>query len=79
MAKKKFIEAVDVGTTKVAAIAGTRDLDGHIDVLGFGQAASNGVKRGSVFNIMEAAESVRKLLKKLKSQWASELKRYMST
>ena len=59
MAKSKFIAAVDVGTTKVVAVVATRGTDGNIEVLGFGQAASRGVKRGSVFNVMEAAESVK--------------------
>ena len=71
---KKFIAAVDIGTTKVAAIVATRDSEGNVEVLGFGQAATKGVKRGSVFNVMEAAESVKKAVRKAEEASGQRIK-----
>jgi len=53
-----IVTAVDIGTTKVVAIAGRKNKNGKIEVIGMGQAISTGVKRGSVLNIEETANAV---------------------
>ena len=55
---EKIIAAVDVGTTKIAVIVGRRNEDGKVEVLGFGQAKSQGVKRGIILNIAEASSAI---------------------
>ncbi|MBK5202612.1 MAG: cell division protein FtsA [Prolixibacteraceae bacterium] len=55
----KIVAAIDVGTTKIVAVAGEKREDGTIEILGYGKACARGIKRGVVFNIREAGESVR--------------------
>ena len=46
-----IIVGLDIGTTKIAAIAGRKNEHGKLEILGFGKAPSNGVKHGQVLNI----------------------------
>jgi cell division protein FtsA len=56
---EEIIAGLDIGTTKVAAIVGRKDSDGHIDVLGFAHAPSKGMRRGIVINIPETVNSIK--------------------
>ncbi len=44
--EQPIIVGLDIGTTKIAAIAGRKTEYGKLDILGFGRANSNGVKHG---------------------------------
>src|SRR5690348_6204958 len=46
-----IIVGLDIGTTKIAAIAGRKNELGKLEILGFGRANSNGVQHGQVLNI----------------------------
>ena len=46
-----IIVGLDIGTTKIAAIAGRKNEYGKLEILGFGRANSNGVQHGQVLNI----------------------------
>lgn len=59
----KYITAIDIGTTKIVAIAGKRTIDDKIEVLGIGQAPSNGVKRGVVANIEETSKAIQEAVR----------------
>ncbi len=50
--------ALDIGTTKVCAIAGRRNQHGKLEVLGFGKVASEGVLRGVVSNIEKTVNAI---------------------
>jgi cell division protein FtsA len=54
----EVIVALDIGTTKICAIAGRRDKHGKIEVLGFGKVASEGVLRGVVSNIEKTVKAI---------------------
>ena len=41
-----IIVGLDIGTTKIAAIAGRKNEFGKLEILGFGRANSNGVQHG---------------------------------
>jgi cell division protein FtsA len=56
---------IDVGTSKLAAIAGRKNEDDKMEVLGTAKVAARGIKRGVVLNIDEAAASVGQLLGEL--------------
>ncbi|MEQ8702334.1 MAG: cell division protein FtsA [Phaeodactylibacter sp.] len=56
--KSEIIVALDIGTTKICAIAGRRDQHGKIEVLGFGKVASEGVLRGVVSNIEKTVKAI---------------------
>lgn len=47
-----IIVGLDIGTTKIAAIAGRKNEFGKLEILGFGRANSNGVQHGQVLNIL---------------------------
>ncbi|MEE2900725.1 MAG: cell division protein FtsA [Myxococcota bacterium] len=59
MAKKdNIVVGLDIGTTKVCAIVGEVSDDG-IDIIGFGSAPSEGLRKGVVVNIAATVESIR--------------------
>ena len=53
---------LDIGTTKIAAIAGRKNEFGKLEILGFGRANSNGVKHGQVLNIDETIKAIKMAL-----------------
>jgi cell division protein FtsA len=57
-----IIVGLDIGTTKIAAIAGRKNEYGKLEILGFGRANSNGVKHGQVLNIDETIKAIRMAL-----------------
>jgi cell division protein FtsA len=59
-----IIVGLDIGTTKIAAIAGRKDEHGKLEILGFGRANSNGVQTGQVLNIDLTVEAINKALAK---------------
>lgn len=54
----KIVVALDIGTTKICAIAGRRDQHGKLEVLGIGKVASEGVLRGVVSNIEKTVNAI---------------------
>ncbi|MBK9330375.1 MAG: cell division protein FtsA [Sphingobacteriales bacterium] len=52
--------AIDIGTSKVAALVGRRNQFGKIEILGIGNCPSFGVQRGVVINIAKTVESIKK-------------------
>lgn len=58
MEQQPIIVGLDIGTTKVVAIAGRKNKFGKLEVLGFGQAESNGVSHGVVQNIEQCIGSI---------------------
>src|SRR4028118_172002 len=57
--EQPIIVGLDIGTTKIAVIAGRKNEFGKLEILGFGRANSNGVKHGQVLNIDETIKSIR--------------------
>ena len=60
--EQPIIVGLDIGTTKIAAIAGRKNEYGKLEVLGFGRANSNGVKHGQVLNIDETIKAIKMAL-----------------
>lgn len=52
------IVGLDIGTTKIAAIAGRKNEFGKLEILGFGKSDSSGVNHGMVLNIDECIRSI---------------------
>ncbi len=57
-----IIVGLDIGTTKIAAIAGRKNEFGKLEIIGFGRANSNGVKHGQVLNIDETIKAIQMAL-----------------
>ena len=60
--EKPIIVGLDIGTTKIAVIAGRKNEFGKLEILGFGRSHSNGVKHGQVLNIDETIKAIRTAL-----------------
>ena len=60
--EQPIIVGLDIGTTKIAVIAGRKNEWGKLEILGFGRASSNGVKHGQVLNIDETIKAIRTAL-----------------
>jgi len=56
--KEQYVAAIDIGTTKIVAIVGTKNENGKIEILGLSKAPSRGVKRGVVLNIEETVNAI---------------------
>lgn len=57
-----IIVGLDIGTTKIAAIAGRKNEFGKLEILGFGRANSNGVQHGQVLNIDQTIKAIQQAL-----------------
>jgi cell division protein FtsA len=57
-----IIVGLDIGTTKIAAIAGRKNEFGKLEILGFGLAKSSGVLHGQVLNIDQTIKAIKAAL-----------------
>jgi cell division protein FtsA len=55
----EIVVGLDIGTTKIAAIVGSRNEYGKIEILGIGKSESLGVTRGVVANIDRTVQSIK--------------------
>jgi len=62
MQEDKIIVGLDIGTTKICAIAGRKNEYGKLEVLGMGKAVSDGVIRGIVTNIDKTVHAIGKAI-----------------
>ena len=62
--EQPIIVGLDIGTTKVVAIAGRKNEFGKLEVLGFGKAESAGVSHGVVLNIEQCIRSIEQAIDK---------------
>lgn len=60
--EQPIIVGLDIGTTKIAVIAGRKNEFDKLEILGFGKANSNGVKHGQVLNIDETIKAIKQAL-----------------
>lgn len=67
-AKNNIVAAIDIGTTKIVAIIGRKNDKGRIDILGYGNTPSTGVKRGVVLNIEQTVNAIRLAVDKAQQQ-----------
>lgn len=62
--QQPIIVGLDIGTTKIAAIAGRKNEFGKLEILGFGRANSNGVQHGMVLNIDQTIKAIQTALER---------------
>src|SRR3978361_1015882 len=60
--EQPIIVGLDIGTTKIAAIAGRKNEFGKLEILGFGRANSNGVQHGMLLNIDQTIKAIQTAL-----------------
>lgn len=56
--RSEVVVALDIGTTKVCAIAGRKNEHGKLEILGVGKVDSEGVLRGVVSNIEKTVKAI---------------------
>ncbi|MCB9341058.1 MAG: cell division protein FtsA [Lewinellaceae bacterium] len=59
-----LVVALDIGTTKVCAIAGRKNEHGRLEILGVGKVESEGVMRGVVSNIEKTVRAISDAIEK---------------
>ena len=57
-----LLVGLDIGTSKVVALVAELAQDGQFNVVGVGQTASKGLKKGVVVNIEATVQSIQKAL-----------------
>ncbi|NQU55362.1 MAG: cell division protein FtsA [Bacteroidetes bacterium] len=74
MASKSSLSVViDIGTSKIVALAGERNELGKLEIRGISKVLSKGIRRGVVYNIEEAANCIEQVLTRLESQLDKEI------
>lgn len=65
---KEVVVAIDIGTTKVCAIAGRINEYGKLEVLGLGKVSSEGVLRGVISNIEKTVRAIKETISSVEKQ-----------
>ena len=72
MKNKKIITGIDVGTTKIAVIIAEIDNE-SINILGFGESNSEGLRRGIVVDIDKTSDAIEEAVDKAEEQAELEI------
>ena len=59
---KNLIVGLDIGTSKIVASVAELQMDGSLKVIGLGQHASRGLKKGVVVNIDSTVQAIQRAL-----------------
>ncbi len=62
--KQRMLAAVDVGSSKICTLLANVDSEGSIQIVGVGITPSNGITKGMVTDIDQAAEAIRHSVRK---------------
>ena len=66
--KSKLSVVIDIGTTKLVALAGTKNEAGKFEISALAKTPAKGIRRGIIFNIEEVADSIKELLATIESK-----------
>lgn len=68
MQQGKIVVGLDIGTTKICVMVGTKNEFGKLEILGMGKAKSEGVIRGMVHNIDKTVNAINRALVQAEEQ-----------
>ncbi|MBN2164733.1 MAG: cell division protein FtsA [Marinilabiliaceae bacterium] len=69
MQQSQLFAAIDIGTTKIVALVGRKNLQtGKLEVIGLEKVSSSGVKRGVVLNIEETSNAIREVVRRIETR-----------
>lgn len=72
----KYIAAIDLGTSKIVGIAGSKNEKGHLTVHAIEKENSGGcIKRGGILNVEEAASRIKKIISKLENRISEKIEK----
>ena len=75
MSEEIISVGLDIGTTKIVAIVGRKDKNGEVEILGKGQAKSEGLRRGVVNNVKKTTEAIQKAIAEAQDQSGYKIKK----
>ncbi len=64
----EIVVSIDIGTTKIVAMAGKMNEYGKLEVLGMARTESTGVSRGVVTHITPTIDAIKKVIDQIKEQ-----------
>ncbi|MFH0874221.1 MAG: cell division protein FtsA [Candidatus Komeilibacteria bacterium] len=64
MARPEIITGLDIGTSTVRVVVGSREYDGSVRILGVGEALSQGVSKGNIVDVEEVVSAVSEALER---------------
>ncbi len=62
-----IVAAIDIGTTKICVLIGSKDSSGKLELIGIGHHPSFGLKKGVVVDISKTVDSIKAAIKKAES------------
>jgi cell division protein FtsA len=69
MAKmNEYVAAIDLGTTKIVTLIGTKNPNGKFQIVSQSKTPSTGIKRGVVLNIEETVASIQRTVEEVQAQ-----------
>tara|TARA_B100000575_G_scaffold294338_1_gene309600 strand:- start:8335 stop:9657 length:1323 start_codon:yes stop_codon:yes gene_type:complete len=71
---KQFAVGLDIGTTKIVAMVGTKNKFNKVEVIGIGKSKSLGVHRGVVNNITQTIQSIQEAVSEAELKSSIEIK-----
>ncbi len=74
MENEKIIVGLDIGTTKICVLVGKKDKQDKLEVLGMGQAVSEGVIRGVISNLDKTVSAIKQAVKQAEESAGIDIK-----
>ena len=69
MATTDFIAAIELGSSKIAGIAGKKNSDGSIQVLAYAREDSSSfIRKGVIYNLDKTAQSLTSIINRLEGE-----------
>lgn len=69
MATTEFIAAIELGSSKIAGVAGKRKSDGSMEILAYAQEDSSSfIRKGVIFNLDKTAQSLTSIINRLEGE-----------
>ena len=69
-----IVVGLDIGTSKVVCIVGTRDENGQLEIISLGSYPSSGLKKGVVVNIEATTDAIKKAVEQAQSIQEEKIK-----
>jgi cell division protein FtsA len=72
--REHIIVGLDIGTTKICALAAEADSGEPLNIVGFGQAPSEGINKGVVVNIEKTVRSIQRAVRECELMSGTQIK-----
>jgi len=71
--EERIYVGLDIGTTKLAMVAGKQNEDGKLEIIGYEVSNSKGVRRGTVINVQKTVDGLKELKTKMRDDFDIEV------